>query len=131
MDEKHILALRDLVQHSEVRSASAEGGYLQIEFDTCHLAVGSAWRLKCSNSIVGNESAADLTQSKLELLLGKRVTDVDVTGDLNDLRVGFAGGLELETFADSSEYENWTLSGGADNTFVSGPGRLWSAFVDF
>ena len=110
MDEKHILDLKNVVQHSEVRSASAEGGFLQ---DTCHLAVGSAWRLKCTNWLVGNTSAADFTQSKLHLLLGKRVTDVDVTGDLSDLRVCFEGGLELETFADSNEYENWTLSGGA------------------
>jgi hypothetical protein len=129
MDELYIDKIETELKRSAIRSATSNGGYLQIELNPGHLAVGCSWRLWSKIWMIGSSSKDDADVAKrLQEILQKIPISVDVTGEFHDLVIEFENGISLHTFADSNEHESWTLAFGFDRMYIAGPGRLWSAF---
>jgi hypothetical protein len=54
MDKATFECLSIDLKEVSVRSATSIGGYLQVELDSGHLAVGSSWRLWSQDWIIGS-----------------------------------------------------------------------------
>src|SRR5207245_240632 len=66
-------------------------------------------------------------QAEMEsALIGQRVQSAFPLGACNDLRVAFANGATLESFADSGRFEHWQYTSDGALDIVAGPGTLWS-----
>jgi hypothetical protein len=112
-----------------VESVDSNGGHLQIAFQRGNLSVLSTWRFSRPDWVVGNSSAEDILLTRLQRLINATVVQVDVVGELNDLSIRLGNDYHLETFANSGEYENWSISFSFETTYVGGSGRSWSAFI--
>jgi hypothetical protein len=129
MDEAAIDTLAIHLTELSVESAESRGGHLQISLPKGNISILSAWRFSGPDWIVGSSSTESILFERLQHLVGATIIDVGVSGELNDLSINFGNESFLETFSDSGEYENWTISFGFETTYVGGPGRSWSAFI--
>lgn len=129
MNSETIEKIRTLLRNEKCQSIENKGGFLQIDFSKCHLSVGCAWRIITNKNLIGSASKPEEAEEYLKKLLeGIVIKDVTLNGEFNDLYIEFENDLTLETFADSNNYEHWTLSGLNTEMIISGPGNLWSAF---
>lgn len=90
---------------------------LGMTFDTAGLIIECPWRLQVSNEVVIGYSdciqASDRYSHKSveNILLGKRIMNIQHFEGISDLVVEFEGSIYLELFHDSSYFEGWQLSG--------------------
>ena len=88
--------------------------------DAVHLSAESPWRLVSPALIVvtreddgqkfGLETPVNAEAELRQILIGRRVTFVDVNSATSDLRIGFDSGVVLKIVNLSSGYESWTLN---------------------
>jgi hypothetical protein len=129
MDKASIEGLCTDLKQASVRSASSNGGFLQVELESGNLSVGSSWRMWSQDWIIGSSTKQETVSATISAIFGFRIVSVHMVGEFHDLCIKFENEVVLETFADSGEFESWTLSFGFEKTYVAGPGRLWSGFV--
>ena len=125
MDTETVSRIEGALGQATCTRAENEGGFLRLGFGDQWLSVGCAWRIILGESIHGSGSKP---VADVQLLVGKTVESLAVSGETNDLRLELSDRAVLETFEDSGDYENWTLGIGDRGVVVSGPGKSWSSF---
>ncbi len=109
------------------------GSYLQVYFEKSLLIIQTDWQLsEQGRLILATTSDENLLDTISNILSGKVINDITITGIYHDLVIEFNESLRLETNAikDSAEFEHWQLSllTEANELLISGPGSLWSFF---
>jgi hypothetical protein len=105
-----------------------------INFGRSRLFIACTWRLVNNEEIFASGDSAGIEEEKEEevqnILIEKSVRRVSVQPPFHDLKIEFAEGILLETFATSCKYSNWYLLGSEHeiDMIIAGPHSSWSVF---
>lgn len=129
MDKEALEKLASLLTGATCTRVEFHAGLPNFIFGSRGLFIWSAWRVVRRGEIIAGSDSGDSTKSKAaDVLVGQSARNVSVNGVFHDLRIQFADGVTLETFANMDGREHWQVSGGPDDMLVAGPGQLWSLF---
>jgi hypothetical protein len=96
---------------------------------TSYLRVECAWRLDAQSKVVtASEDWRETLSMHVVGLNGRTVRDVEVSAPGLDLRVDFDKGESLKVFpifANTEDYENWTIHTPDRKALIAGPGSKY------